>query len=91
MARRAKKARGDECLIGVQGFVRALAVDAKTGKVIAERKTKNMVVSAGRDAIINLISTGLSGTKIQYMGLGVGTTAVQYLSSPRKSLLLWCF
>ncbi len=77
MARRAKKTRDNgEVLIGVQGFVRALTMDARTGKVIAERKTKNVVVNGGRDEIIKLISTGLSATKISHLGLGVGTTAI---------------
>ncbi len=77
MARRAKKTRDEgELKIGIQGFVRTLAVDAKTGKVLAERKTKNVVVDGGRDEIIRLISTTLSGTKITHLGLGTGTTAV---------------
>jgi hypothetical protein len=78
MARRAKKTRDEsELRIGVQGFVRALAVDARTGKVLAERKTKNIVVDGGRNEIIRLISNNgvTAGGKISHLELGTGTQA----------------
>lgn len=78
MARRAKKTRDEsELKIGVQGFVRALAVDARTGKVLAERKTKNVVVDGGRNEIIRLISANgvTAGGKISHLELGIGTSS----------------
>lgn len=59
----------------VRGFVRAVAYDAKTGELVAERRTANLVVNNGRAEILKLISTNGAGNRLSHAGVGTSNAA----------------
>lgn len=100
MTRRRKTNRKkdqSETMMSIRGFVRALATDVRTGKVVSDQTFHNIVTSNGRDEIIRMISsfqTPGNTKQISFLGLGTGTTTASSndtilgaSTSPRAALI----
>lgn len=74
----------------VRGFVRAVAIDVKTGAVLAERETRNQVTNGGLNLIakqITLDMTPVTGDAIDFADVGTSASGFASIDVYSKSQL----
>ena len=81
---------GEDDGLKVRGFIRAVAIDRRTGEVLAERETRNQVTNGGLQLIakqITLDMTPVTGDAIDFADVGTSATGFASTDVYSKSQL----
>ncbi len=66
----------------VRGFIRAVAIDPKTGEVVAERETRNNITTLGYQLLAKQMTADMTPAAADAVGFAdVGTDATPYAST----------